>query len=191
MKNNAIASKMYISIIATLSILNIGWGFIYDFNNDLIFRTFILIALAMMPFIIKKEKAARIICLIVLAILFGKDIYELFTTYGSILQIIASILRLTSVLTFFIILNIKLAERVRNILTQTGTFMYLMAFILDAVVIAFSLTPSLQQISMYSNGTIIVRAVLGMISWLAVFFSAAYLSATRTKETIVTEKADD
>lgn len=57
MKNNAIASKMYISIIATLSILNIGWGFIYDFNNDLIFRTFILITLAMVSYITKKRKA--------------------------------------------------------------------------------------------------------------------------------------
>lgn len=129
--------------------------------------------------------------MVVLAILFGKDSYELSVTSGSILQIIAFILRLISVPVIFVALVLKLAERVRNILTQTGTFMYLMAFILDAVVIAFSLTPSLQQISMYSNGTIIVRAVLGMISWLAVFFSAVYLSATRTKETIVTEVEKD
>lgn len=173
-------SGMNLSIIATLFVLNIGFGLIYDFYNDLILRTIILFALGMLSFIIKKEKHARIICVVVLAILFGKDIYELSVTSGSILQIIASILRLISVSVIFVALVLKLTEPVRNILTQTGTFMYLMAFVLDAAVIAFSLTPSLQRISQYSNGAIFIRAFLGMISWLCIFFIVMCLSGLRS-----------
>lgn len=186
-KNNTNRKKTLIIlwIIIILALLNICRGIIFDYDNDLIIRTLILMVSALF-LLIKKERLVRIFSTLIFLVILCKCFCDLCTSSGTVFQNIASALCILGVQVYFIAVAVNLPVKARDLLTYSGTMAYLVAFTIQTVVIAFSLTPSLQQIRMNSDGNIYVKLFLGVISWLAIFLYACHFSNTNFDNPVVT-----